>query len=85
MEALLENARASRNLVREEIAAGASLQHVYDELVTHERQFGDRLAELQAFNKSKQAEAKAEAAEAKAEVKSDEAESAASKGKPHKK
>ncbi|MDE2098227.1 MAG: hypothetical protein KGL39_13310 [Patescibacteria group bacterium] len=51
IEQLLVNTRESRKLVREEIAAGSSLQHVYDELGNHEQLFSQRLKDLQAHNK----------------------------------
>ncbi len=50
IEKLMANARASRDLVREEIKSGASLQHIYDELGVHEQFFGSRLKELKEFN-----------------------------------
>jgi hypothetical protein len=50
IEQLLANARASRKLVREEIAAGSSLQHVYDDLGNHEQIFGTRLKDLRSYN-----------------------------------
>lgn len=70
IEKLLANAKASRDLVRKEIADGASLQHVYDELGQHEQTFATRLKELKAFNAAEEkAEAKAKAdAEAKAKA-----------------
>lgn len=51
IEQILENTRQNRQLVREEMAAGASLQHVYDELGGHEQQFAQRLKDLDEWNK----------------------------------
>lgn len=63
IEQLLANAKASRNLVREEIKAGSSLQHIYDELGGQEQLFSTRLKELREFNK-KEAETAAKAKQA---------------------
>lgn len=51
IEQILENTRENRRLVREEISAGASLQHVYDDLGSHEQQFTQRLKDLNDWNK----------------------------------
>ncbi len=50
IEFLLEGTQEIRKQVREEILAGASLQHVHDELLVHEQIFTERLKELNAFN-----------------------------------
>jgi hypothetical protein len=67
IEKLMANAKESRNLVREEIKAGASMQHVYDSLGDQEIFFSSRLKELKEFN-SKEAAAKEAAAKKPAEA-----------------
>jgi len=66
IEQLLRNTRENRKLVRDELNAGSSMQHVYDELGGHEQFFATRLKELKEFNavQDKQAEAEKAAADA---------------------
>jgi hypothetical protein len=55
IEQLLACTKANRKLVREELKAGASLQHVHDALLDHEQIFSSRLTELKDWNKSEAA------------------------------
>lgn len=72
IEALLKGTRENLALVRAEMKDGASLQHAYDDLKSHEQLFDLRLRELKDFNaaeEKREAEAKAKAdAEAKAKA-----------------
>lgn len=54
-EQLLGGTRANLKLVRAEILAGATLDHVYHELQSHEQIFSSRLTELKDWNKKETA------------------------------
>ena len=56
IEALLANTKENIKLVRAEMKAGASLQHIYDDLHAHERLLTARLKEIADWNKSQDAQ-----------------------------
>lgn len=70
IEAMLTSTQENIALVRAEMKEGASLQHVYDELNAHERQFVARIKEINDWNKSEEAREKLKP-EAEAKAKAD--------------